>query len=213
FVKLDLGKRGNLTALFDSGSDKFLPLSTESYEKLNAKGSAHLVNEGYGSISSGLFGAGKVGIENRVKIGDLFFGNAVIKDISTTVSEHKNKNSVGMGLAKYGVISVDYLHKRFYFAPHSDSQTHQPSPFFGFNAQLIDGVYTVSAVYKNTEAEKLGMRNGYRITQINDFDLSDNQMDSLCELFLSNYLESETMKVNFVDDSGNNKTIEIKAEL
>jgi len=212
FIKLDLGQQGNLTALFDSGSDKFLPLSTEGYEKLNAKGDVFLVNEGYGSVSSGLFGAGKMGIERRIKIDNVFFGNAVIKDILTTVSEHKNKSAVGLALAKYGVITVDYLHKRFYFAPHSESQTFQELPFFGFNAQLINGVYTVSAVYKNTEAEKLGLRNGYRITKINDFDLSDNQRDSLCELFLSNYLERETMKVSFVDSFGNSNTIEIKGQ-
>ena len=212
FVQLDFGNAGTISALFDSGSHNFLPLCSDSYEKLNAKGAAHVLNEGYGSISSGLFGPGKQGVENRVEIGDLFFGKAMIKDIITTVSEHKTQNLVGMGLADYGVITVDYLHKKFYFSPHADSQTFQEAPFFGFNAQLIDGLYTVSAVYKNTEAERLGLRNGYQITKINDFDLSDHQMNSICELVLSNYRESEIMKVNFVDDAGQNKAIEIKRD-
>ncbi len=33
-IKLDFGQQDDLTTLFDSGSDKFLPLSTEGYKKL-----------------------------------------------------------------------------------------------------------------------------------------------------------------------------------
>lgn len=212
FIKLDFGQHEDLIALFDSGSDKFLPLSTEGYKKLNSKGIAKITNEGYGSISSGLHGPGKAGIENRVLVESLFFGNAVIKEITTSVSEHKNKNAIGMGLAKYGTITIDYLNQEFYFKPNSISQSYQSPPFFGFDAQLINGAYTVSAIYKNTEAEKSGLQNGYIITKINDFALPNNQIDLPCDLFLSDYLQGDTIKLNFVDSSGNSKNIEIKAQ-
>lgn len=212
FVKLDFGQHDNLVALFDSGSDKFLPLSIEGYQKLNSKGIAKVINEGYGSISSGLHGPGKAGIENRVAIKGLYFGNAVIKDIITSVSEHKNKNAIGIGLAKYGIITLDYLQQYFYFQPNSESQTYQSAPFFGFDAQFHKGEYTVSAIYKNTDAEKSGLQNGYLITKINDFDLSNNKTDLPCNLFLSDYLQNDTMKISFMDSLGNNSTIEIKAQ-
>lgn len=212
FIRLDFGQQDDLTTLFDSGSDKFLPLSIEGYKKLNSKGVAKIINEGSGSISSGLHGAGKAGIENRVAIESLFFGNTVIKDIITSVSEYKNKNAIGMGLAKYGVITIDYLQQNFYFKPNSESQTYQSPPFFGFDAQLIDGAYRISAIYKNTHAEKLGLQNGNLITKINDFDLSNNQMNLICDLFLSDYLKRDIMKISFVDSSGNNRSIEIKSQ-
>nr|WP_199001466.1 aspartyl protease family protein [Flavobacterium sp. ASV13] len=212
FIKLDFGQQDDLTALFDSGSDKFLLLSTDGYKKLNSKGITSLINEGYGSISSGLHGAGKAGIENRVKVASVLFDNTTIKDITALVSEHKNKNAIGMGLAKYGIITIDYLQQNFYFKANSISQDYQPPPFFGFDSQLINGAYTVSAVYKNTEAEKSGLKNGYLITKINDFDISNNQMNALCDLFLSDYLQSNAVKISFTDQSGNNKTIVIKAQ-
>lgn len=212
FIKPDFGQHDDLTALFDSGSDKFLLLSAEGYKKLNSKGIAKVINEGYGSTSSGLHGAGKAGTENRVEVKSVLFGNAVIKDIITSLSEHKNKNAMGIGLAKYGIITIDYLEQSFYFKPYSASQTYQSPPFFGFDTQLINGAYTISAVYKNTDAEKLGLQNGYLITKINDFDLSNNQMDLLCKLFLSDYLQGDIVKISFTDNLGSNKTVEIKAQ-
>ncbi len=213
FVRVDLGEQGSLTALFDSGSDKFLPLSKEGYDRLNSRKELKIISEGYGSISSGLYGPGRAGEEKRVAAGDVFFGDAVMKDVVASVSEHKNKNAIGMGLAEYGAVTLDYLHRQFYFVPKAKAQVFRPSSFFGFHAQVINGVYTVSAVYKSTEAEKLGLRNGCRIMKINDFDLSGNQMDAICRFFLSGDMEGDTLKITFTDSSGKINSGEIRKEI
>jgi hypothetical protein len=212
FISLNFGGRTNLQVMFDSGSDKFLPLSMDGFSRLTGPVNTKVLNEGYGSTSSGLYGAGKAGIENRAAVGDVLFGGHVIKDVITTVSERKNKDAIGMGLARYGIITIDYLKKKFYFKPYADLQTYQSPPFFGFAAQLIDGFYTVSAVYKNSVAEKSGLKNGYRITKINSFDLSANDRESVCELFLSDYMEKSSMTISFLDYSGTAREVTLKGE-
>lgn len=155
-----IGKRAKIETLFDSGSDKFMPLSYKTFTYLSKKSAVRLLNEGYGSISSGLYGAGQAGKEYRVTVDTIQIGGVSIDGVVTTVSEHKNKNALGMGLAQYGTITIDYLRKHFYFQPKATSQSFQQANFHGFGAQVIDDSYVVSVVYEGTLAAKTGIKKG-----------------------------------------------------
>lgn len=210
FITIDLQDRGEVEALFDSGSDKFLPLSLKGFNNLKPSQSVKVLNTGMGSISSGLYGAGKPGIENRIALGDIKWGGYQIQAITTTVSEHKNKNALGMGLAKYGIITLDYLNKRFYFKGYSEIQQFKESGFLGFNLQLNNGKYFISTVYDHTEAESLGLKYGYIVQEVNGTRVMNSDKDTQCNLFLSDFMEQDRIELTYRDNIGNTKTVEIR---
>lgn len=207
FIDLEIGEGTTVNALFDSGSDKFFPLSMDGYQEIKKASATSILNEGIGSISSGLYGAGQGARVFRVMINRLNFGKASIKNVITTASELKNKNAIGMGLAAYGTITLDYIHKTFYFAPTSIDQTFLNSNFWGFIPLLLNGQYVAGIVFQNSPAEKLGMKTGNKLLKINQYEIVDVTSPNLCELFLSNTLTLPEITVTFLNDVGEVKTI------
>lgn len=207
FINIDIGQGTTVNALFDSGSDKFFLLSMDGYQEIKKASAVSILNEGFGSISSGLYGAGEAAKVYRVLINQLNFGKTSIKNVITTASELKNKNAIGMGLAEFGSITLDYIHKTFYFSPTSTDQILSTPSFFGVTPLLSNGQYVAGIVYQNSPAEKLGMKTGNRLLKINQYEVADGPSQNLCELFLSNTFMLPEITVTFLNDIGEVKTI------
>lgn len=210
FINIEIGQGANIDALFDSGSDKFFPLSMDGYLEIKKASATSILNEGFGSISSGLYGGGQAAKVYRVMINQLNFGKVSIKNVITTASDLKNKNAIGMGLAAYGTITLDYIHKTFYFSPTSTDQTFSNPNFWGFIPLLLNGQYVAGIVYQDSPAEKLGMKTGNKLLKINQYEIADGPSPTLCELFLSNTLTLPEITVTFLNDVGEVKTIKLK---
>ena len=103
-----------------------------TYSELSKKGEAKALYKGKGSVSSGLFGAGKEGEELRILLNQLEIGPGILDSIVTNVSENKNKNAIGMPVGKFGIITLDYLHKHFYFSSSSVQTDRYKRQFLRF---------------------------------------------------------------------------------
>jgi len=210
FINIDIGQGATISALFDSGSDKFFPLSMDGYQEIKKTLAVSTLNEGFGSVSSGLYGAGQAAKVYRVLINQLNFGKASIKSVITTASELKNKNAIGMGLAAYGSITLDYIHKTFYFSPTSTNQTFSNANFWGFTPLLLNGQYVAGIVYEDSPAEKSGMKTGNKLLKINQYEVADSSSQNLCELFLSDTFTLPEITVTFLNTIGEVKTITLR---
>ncbi|MGJ1433023.1 aspartyl protease family protein [Sphingobacterium spiritivorum] len=210
FLNIKVAGSNPFQVLFDSGSDKLLAVSYPTYNELNNKGEAKMLYKGKGSVSSGLFGAGKEGDEWRILLNQIEIGPGILDSIITNVSEHKNKNAIGMPIGKYGVITLDYLHKHFYFHPYQTRQIVKNSNFYGFDSQLVNDDYIVSVVYEGSNAEKAGLKRGDVILQINDYKV--DEFKDICQLFFGNYFTGESLNLTIKDKDNSRKTVKIAKE-
>ena len=212
FIIMTVGKQAKLKALFDSGSDKFMSLSGKTYQKLEKKQLAHSINEGIGSMSSGIYGAATFRKQYRLQIENLTMGAASLEHVVATASAGKSKNAMGMELADYGTLTMDFPNKQFYFTPTTPTQAFRNRTTFGFKPQYNKDHFRVGVVYSNTPAEKQGLKSGYRILKINEFDVSANDRQQDCALFLSNVQQQPAITLTFVDEHEQVKTIELRQE-
>ncbi|MDJ1486132.1 retropepsin-like aspartic protease [Cytophagaceae bacterium YF14B1] len=210
FMSFDFGDNSSLDVLFDSGSSKCLLLSMEGYTQLSKNKKGILLNKGYGSVSSGLYGAGNAGNEFRVLVPALNFGHSTITGVIATASESKKKSSIGLGLADYGSITIDYRNKFFYFGSKSEKQLFKEASFFGFLPQYAENTFKVGVVYENTEASEKGLKPGYRILKLNDYDLSELTMTTVCEALFAYFSGQPKIILTYVTESGESKTIELE---
>ncbi|MGJ1470802.1 aspartyl protease family protein [Sphingobacterium spiritivorum] len=210
FLDIKIAESTPFRVLFDSGSDKLLALSYLTYSELNKKREAKALYKGKGSVSSGLFGAGKEGEELIILLNQLEIGPGILDSIVTNVSENKNKNAIGMPVGKFGIITLDYLHKHFYFHPYQTRQIVTNGNFYGFDSQLVNDDYIASVVYEGSNAEKAGLKRGDIILQINEYKV--DEFKDICQLFFGNYFTGESLNLTVKDKDNNIKTVKIAKE-
>ncbi len=212
WVRIGLGNRIKTMALFDSGSGKLLDISEQTLTKTQQKQISRIVRQGFGSTSSGLYGPGQVRPVLRVATTSLNIGNAAINNIITTAPVEKPRDAMGLGLAAFGAITIDYPNKAFYFSPKAQTQVFNESKSFGFSYQFDRDHFRIGVVYEGTPAAKAGLKSGYRLVRVNEMDLSENVQANRCKLFLSGFLQQPVIAITFLDEAGRTQTVELTVE-
>jgi hypothetical protein len=208
FLPLNVGNDINFEGLFDSGSDKFISLSARVYEKSIKKGAANLLNEGFGITSIGINGIAAAEKKNRAMIKQVKFGDNVIDNVVTIESE-STKNAIGIQLAEYGTITVDYINKLFYFVPLQQVQQYKNQKTLGFKDIPGEGLYSIGIVWTNTMAEKIGLKNGFQILKVNSQDFTKRTVENDCLFALANFFKNPVIKLVYKDDKGEIKNVEL----
>lgn|GEM_PF-3549770 len=211
FINLRVGKKSVIESLFDSGSDKLLPLSYTTFRRLEKEKEATVLNKGYGSISAGLFGSGKKGKEYRVAMETLQITNAIkIENVIATASEYKNKDAIGMGISQYGTVTIDYPGRKFYLNLYPAPPVKENKSFLGFHAQLSDGDFIISAVYDDSPASRAGVHIGQKISQINNIKI--NSLADICGVYLSGVVYEESIILTVIGQDGASKTLTLTGD-
>lgn len=211
-LTVKIGNKLNITALFDSGSDEFMAISNDMYSKIKNKNLCQLLNEGIGATTFGIQGSEKAQSKQRISINSVDFGNNIIQNIVTVISKGYTENAFGLGLAKYGIITLDYIHKTFYFLPNQTIQTFKSQTTLGFVPYPEKDYYKIGLVWSNTKAEKMGLSYGFQILKINDLDLSIRTDKTDCELFLAQPFKQSVMNLTYKDEKNNIKTTTLVQE-
>lgn len=208
YIKINLSNEISFEALFDSGADKFISLSSKILDKVIKKGTAKILNEGFGVTSIGINGKIEPEKKNRVLINQIKFGDAQINNIITIQSE-KTKNAIGMQLAQYGTITLDFINKVFYFVPFKQIQNYENQRTFGFKDTTEETFYSIGIVWTNTQAEKIGLKNGFQILKINNQDLTTRTPENDCILFLEDFYKNSKLNLTYKNDNGEVKSVEL----
>lgn len=214
YIKVEVAPFGKEWAVFDSGSDDLFSFKTKTIEKLRqkAKFREHPVETYFGVTSLGSSGIiPKPMAAYTTSIEKLQLGDAVMESFYADLSK-RSRSRVGTGLMRYGIVTVDYQEKKFYFQPKESIQKATAMKrSMGFLPRFTGEAYIVSALQVGSEAEEKGLRLGDTLLQINDIDLRDIQSIDHCQLYLKEdkWGGTEETKLTFLSN-GKEKTITVK---
>ncbi len=211
YVQLNLNNKLKFHALFDTGADDFVTLSDRTLKIALEKSTAKTLNQGYGMGGVGLFGAEKADSKKRILCDNIKFGNAQITDFITEFSS-KSEDAIGMELADYGTITIDYKNKKFYFKAKQQRQSYLHQKTLGFSFQPEQNYYSIGKVWTGTQAEKLGLKNGFQILKLDSLDISKRTDENDCQIFLSRPLRNKKVKMVYKNDKNQILMAELNQE-
>lgn len=211
YLQINVGNDISFEGLFDSGSDKFMSIGDKIFDKAIKKGSATLLNQGFGITSIGINGIAAAEKKNRVLIKQVKFGNASVNNVITIESE-KSKNAFGIQLAEYGTITLDYINKVFYFVPLKQIQDYKNQKTLGCKDIPEKTFYAIGIVWSNTQAEKIGLKTGFQILKINNQDFTNRTPENDCLFALADFFKNTKLNLMYKDDKGEVKNVELIEE-
>ena len=204
YVWIHLGgkDKGKEHVLIDTGMGALYDISSRAYGVFKNEIIFNEVGESEGASSLGLFGDVPVKNHVRLHLPLLKINELEIENCITTTSNDTN-SKIGAELLKYGVMTLDFRNKRFYFNPIAKKINIQ-KPEFNFTRTLKDGKLIVGFVWDDDLKEKLNY--GDEILEINDEEII------LCDLITKeSALETEdSLKMRIKPNEG--EIFEIKVE-
>jgi predicted aspartyl protease len=111
---------GSDWAQFDTGFTGFYNLSLQKYDSVFTKYPIFkLEKTGFGGNSMGLWGFNEAKC-HQLTAPEITINGVAFRNVSTETSSDDNSR-IGHELFKYGKVTVDYPHKKFYFEPYKTS--------------------------------------------------------------------------------------------
>jgi len=186
----------------DTGMSGFYDLSNGHFNRLNENRIIDIKNKGIGSTSIGLYGSLDSCEQYQVEIPEIRINKVVIKNAILQTTNFNNSR-IGSAILKYGNITIDYIHKRFYFTSFSDI-IDMKEKTFGFKPIYSDGKFIVGIVWDDNLKEELHY--GDHIIQINEIDLKNF---SLCDYVNLDFDNENQLNLIVINSNGEKKEITI----
>ncbi|MEM1090214.1 MAG: aspartyl protease family protein [Pseudomonadota bacterium] len=163
YLDVQLAKKANSKAMFDTGSPAYLALSPPDYEGASRnKGIAGKIR-GHGSLGGSLGGMAPVKDQVRAQLKAFSVGNVRLGRVSAHVREAP-PSLLGAPLLDHFVLTLDQRSEAAFFAAYRDGPFERPT--FGFALGFSDPI-TISLVWEETPASDAGLPVGRTITSIN----------------------------------------------
>ena len=196
--------------LIDTGSDGFYSTSLNNYEKVfNKKEIFHQVGEDEGASSLGFMADKVIKHKNyKLLLPSLTINNAEFQNvISKTIKSHNSL--IGAKLLDYGIMTIDYLHKKFYFEPYAKGIINVEEPEFGFDNTLKDGKLVIGLVWDKDLKSKI--KYGDEILSVNGIGVNESV---ICDLFTNATLKNQdSLTLKIKPENGNPFELKVKKEL
>lgn len=199
------GGPGKLSVLFDTGSSSLLEVSDNMYGIGRIGKVVRNLATSEGTSNQGFYGSlpltkSRLLLLPEIKINSASIQNALAK---TTISDN---SLLGIELINYGITTIDYRNKKFYFEPYKQSIDLSKN-IFGISFSIQNDKLIVGYVWDNELKNQI--KYGDQITAINNIDISDI---NICELKTKQFIsESDSVMILYVKpEDGVLKTITIK---
>jgi len=113
-IKIKKSKSASAMVLFDSGMEGLYDVALKHYELLAKENIFTVLAKSNGSSTISLNGVGSDTLQYRLLLPELNINGTLLKNVisHTTASENSR---VGAQLLQYGIVTLDYLNKKFYF--------------------------------------------------------------------------------------------------
>jgi len=149
FIRIE-AINGNTTAtdnlLFDSGMDGFYDLNTNSFQKATEHIKLfEVLSKANGSFTWGLSGFPAAQDYYKVFVPQIKINNATFKNI--TIETTYGSSRIGAGLFDYGLVTLDYKNKKFYFEPFADTNFDLQMDDWPFSFSVKDNELVVGIVW------------------------------------------------------------------
>jgi len=206
-LPIELNGKGNEELLFDSGSDAFYDMTKDHYKIFKKRDIFEVISTGFGSNSMGLYGTEKGNKKYRLRIPTLDLAGTTFTNVVTDTNIDDNSR-IGAKLLRYGVVTVDYANKKFYFEPYEDQkQIDAYQPKWNVSPIVDEGTLTVGLVWESVRKQ---LKPGDQILEINGKSFATI---SICDLILNSPLEDqETAILTIKDKRGRRKQVAIRKE-
>lgn len=183
-VKLSNGRI--IMFIFDTGSNGFITFNTDSNKQFVNSFDRQNISEFYVKGYNSILGkevAEKIDTAYLINT-NLYFGNDSIVLQSLTYGRYKNyseeKNGViGNEFLKSYITTIDWTTKTIFL--YKNVEQREKIGKFGFIYGFVDNKLFVGGIYKNSEAEKVGIKIGDEIIEINGYKVADLTAKQICD--------------------------------
>jgi len=210
YVKLTLGNNFKSNFLFDTGSDDFINLNQEEFQHIKSTLKIENLRDGYGSGTMGLFGPGKKGNTYKLRLDSLIFCDYRITNPSLKVTGADSK--IGSKILEYGPVILNYAKRKLYFYSKENPVKYKEfsTSEFGFSPVLEDNQLKFGLIWENSVADSIGLKPGYRILRINEYDFTNSIEKSFCDIFMQRSLQSvDTLNIIFEKNKNKRNSIQL----
>tara|TARA_R100000935_G_scaffold44696_2_gene67620 strand:- start:44168 stop:45343 length:1176 start_codon:yes stop_codon:yes gene_type:complete len=198
---------------FDSGSGDFYSPRTSDVEKRVDKSDKDDILTFQGKFSFGVtMDTIKTSHRYIEKVKSFQIANTTFHNFYSQFSK-VSAARIGAAILKYGKVTLDYKNGWFYYEPYAKNQTIDPLKTFGFDVAIEDGAYTVKYILKGSAADTLGLRSGSTILMLDTTATQNISEDCEGYLYGYPYKDKEIIKVTFLDEQGNEKSIELNSKI
>ncbi len=205
WIHLKGNKNTREQLLIDTGMKGFYDLSLEHFDILQKNNAFKINNEGFGSKSIGLFGAADKNKHYRVTADIFKVNNTIFKNVITETT-NDNNSRIGSEILKYGMMTIDFLNKKFYFDSYKSTIDLQEK-VLGFSPTIINNKLVVGMVWD--EALKNEISFGDEIITLNALEVNSIP---ICDFITSKaiYNRKDTIELTTKNSEGILKTIIVK---
>ncbi|MDX2194979.1 MAG: retropepsin-like aspartic protease [Cytophagales bacterium] len=176
WVKLKNKKQVREQLLFDTGMNGLYDLSLNNLGFFQKHETFETIAKSNGSNSLGYFGIAKDTTHYRLLLPIMEINRAKLLNV-TTQTTRGNCSRIGSKLLEYGVVTIDYTKRKFYFAPYFKlkrdiSHKHWPIDIYPFNNQIFIGfIWDTSLIGRITKGDQITAVDGINYENINLCDL------------------------------------------
>lgn len=189
--------KGKEMILVDTGMGGLYDLSENNYSKFKGKNIFNEIGKSNGTSSLSLFGEVPIDSQIRVHLPKLIINNFEINNAitHTTKGDH---SKIGAELLNYGIMTIDYKNKRFYFNSYTNSLDLDGD--FGFTQTLKNNKLVIGFVWD--EDLKTKIKYGDEILEVNGEVINTaNFCNYITKKSVLKTLNTVTLKVKREDDS------------
>jgi len=208
WIKLIGEKSGKEQVLIDTGMNGLYDLSVKHHNLLKTKNIYNNVSAAIGSKSISLFGNADQNEQFRILMPSLEINNTTFKNILVETTSDNNSR-IGSDIFKYGNVTIDFKHKRFYFDSFENTNDLSEK-IAGFSPTLVDDKLVVGIIWDTDLKESLQL--GDEIISINNIDFSNT---NICDLVIeeSIFKKSDSLNIVFKDSTGQLKAMVFEKKL
>ncbi|SEQ36839.1 Aspartyl protease [Hyunsoonleella jejuensis] len=208
---IEIKLKGDVTVteklLFDTGASGFYDMSKRRLDLFNKHKVAASVLSNEGVSGMGLFGASETNTKYRLKIPEILINSSLFKNVSTFTTDDDHSR-IGSDILKYGVVTLDFKKKRFYFNGFNETNDLKEK-LLGFTPVLENNKLIVGVVWDEELKDKISY--GDEILGINDIDLTTT---NICDMISkkSPFKSSDVLEITFKNKDNQTNTYTIKRE-
>lgn len=150
--------------LLDTGMKGFYDISNRNYNLLKKENIIKIINIGNGTKDISLFGNSNINEQLRLIIPEINISNSIFYNISTTTTNDSNSR-IGVDLFEYGVGTIDFINKKFYFDNFNENSIDLKEKLIGFSPTIIENKLSIGIVWDENLKDK--MHTGDEIIELN----------------------------------------------
>ncbi|MDX2133353.1 MAG: retropepsin-like aspartic protease [Saprospiraceae bacterium] len=207
WIKLKNRKKAKELLLFDSGMQGLYDLALAHLGTFQKYNIFEALGKSSGSNAMSLHGMAKDTTMYRLRLPIMEINGHKLLNIATETTLD-NSSRIGAGLLQYGIVTVDYKNKKFYFNPYAAKETDASEKQFAVSLVPKNNKLHIGAVWDTELNTKISVGD-----QVIAIDGINYENVNICDLMLKPVLkDKDKIVLTTRDNSGENTETTIERE-